>query len=71
MVSPTARDGRVKSALPPGRSQDDLSASVDGACGTWVSCGPFIKSDLRDLALRGSGSRLRHGANARTDGRQP
>jgi ribosomal protein S18 acetylase RimI-like enzyme len=29
--------------------------------------GLFIKSDLRDLALRRSGSRLRHGATARID----
>jgi ribosomal protein S18 acetylase RimI-like enzyme len=47
------RDGKLVHCLQEGRSPRILGA--------------FIKSDLRDLALRRSGSRLRHGANARID----
>jgi len=40
---------------------------VGGSEGCGLSSGAFIQRDLRDLALRRSGSRLRHGAKARID----
>ena len=45
--------------------------SVDRQWTAPLPCGSLIPSDLRDLALRRSGTRLRHGANARIDEEDP